>query len=185
MGKNDRFSPKARNKIRIFTVTILFNIVMGSPSHSRIQFLKMSENFTSQTLQWLHKVLTSIYKAVYNSLPHCPDLPVCYYILPCSLCSSHTGCFAVLVLSTWNTLLLNSHMAKFLPSFKSVFKHHPQIAHGSILFKLQTSPVPASQSPYPVLLVSMRLISVYKYIFYLFIMAIVLFVWLVWARSIC
>ena len=127
----------------------------------------MPENFTSLTLQWLHRVLTRVYKAVYNSLPHRPDLLVCCYTLPCSLCSSHTGCFAVpfaqLVLSTWNTLLLNSHMAKSLTCFKSLLKHHLNEAYWSILFKLQTSPVPTSQSPYPVFLVSMRFINVYNY----------------------
>lgn len=103
----------------------------------------MSENFTSQTLlQLLYKVFIRVYKAVYIPLPHCPDFLAFSYTLPCLLCSSHTGCFAVpfaqSVLSTWN-ILLNSHKANSLTCFKSLLKYYPHEAHQSILFKLQTT----------------------------------------------
>lgn len=95
----------------------------------------MSENFTSQTLQLLHKVLTRVYKAVYAPLSHCPDLLVFGYTLPCLLCSSHIACFVVpfaqSVLSTWN-ILLSSHMANSLTCFKSFLKYHLHEAHWSI-----------------------------------------------------
>ena len=86
---------------------------------------KLSKDSTSQkSIVPPLSAYKGLQSCVQSSLIHHSDVPICYYAPVCPPCSSHTGCFAVLfalvLLSTWNTVLPNCHRGNFLTSFKSL-----------------------------------------------------------------
>lgn len=102
---------------------------------------KLSKNFTSQiSIVPPLSAYKGLQSCIQPSLSHHSDVLICYYTPVCSPCSNHTGCFAVIfalvLLSTWNTLLPNCHRGNSLTSFKSLLNTTQVKATLITLFKI-------------------------------------------------